>query len=119
MSRKAIKKSVKQSVEYSIALFFVALFLISSLYSLPGTNFSRSQSENKNSGSTASKLDSSYKRYCVSDEGNGSCVYVAINDDVLEQPIGFFEQNLIYSEEPFLKESFSLNLIRAPPVLFS
>lgn len=118
MSRRVIKKTFKQSVEYSIALFFVVMFFVSSLYALPNTQVIRSQGDGKNSTASNSKLDGSYKRYCVSDDGDGTCVYVAINDDALLN-IPFSEtlyRELESQQTPFFRKVE--NQIRAPPHAF-
>jgi hypothetical protein len=124
MSRKAIKKSLnrsfRKSAEYSATLAFGVMFLFSSMYSLPNFSFAKSinnASDSKNLKTTSNtKIDSSYKRYCNSDDHGGVCNYVAINDDALvNAPVintGYKRYiSVLYS---FNKQK---NLsIRAPPI---
>jgi hypothetical protein len=124
MSKKGIKKSFhrsfRKSAEYSAALVFGVLFLVSSMYSVP--NFSVTKSSNttndaKNLKTTnPSKLDSSYKRYCDSDDHEGICNYIAINDDSLLNAPTTSATYKIYTNSV---ETFNNNYnqsIRAPPV---
>ena len=123
MSKKSIKKSLnrsfRKSAEYSVALAFGLLFLVSSMYSLPNfsvTKSSNTANESKNLKTTSTtKLDSSYKRYCNSDDHEGVCNYVAINDDSLNN-IPFTSVGY----EVYVNDVYSFNQqvspsIRAPP----
>lgn len=119
MSRRVIKKTFKQSVEYSIAIFFVVMFFVSSLYALPNTQSVRSSDTGKNTTANNNKLDNTYKRYCVSDDGDGSCVYIAINTDaLLNIPFSDIGYKQLESQgTPFIFTTE--NQIRAPPALIA
>lgn len=123
MSRKAIKKSLnrsfRKSAEYSAALMFAVLFLVSSMYSLPNFSVSKvgsNSNETKNlKASTTSRLDSSYRRYCDSDDHNGNCNFIAINTDALSSvpfTATFYQIHTTQTYSTQLGQSLS---IRAPP----
>ncbi len=124
MSKKSIKKSLKKSfsksAEYSVALAFGVMFLFSSMYSLPNFSVTKSPNtanESKNLKTTSTtKLDSSYKRYCNSDDHNDICNYIAINDDALSN-IPFTSINYSGYINGFYNFNQQTNpSIRAPPV---
>lgn len=118
--RKSFNKSFRKSAEYSATLVFGILFLVSSMYSLP--NFSATKVNTANDSknlktTTTPKLDSSYRKYCNSDDHNGICDYVAINNSAtlyISNSKSFYENIIqqIYIEK--LESSLS---IRAPPTV--
>ena len=116
MSKKAINKSVKKSVEYSIALAFSILLLATSIYSLPTASASRFNSE-KNSNNSLSRIEGSYKRYCVADESTGLCFYVLVDDFINRYHLDLDASYGDINTEIVSKETIKLNPIRAPPVV--
>lgn len=116
MSKKAINKSVKKSVEYSIALAFSILLLATSIYGLPTASASRFNSE-KNSNNSLSRIEGSYKRYCVSDDSTGLCFYVLVDDFINRYDLGLSTSYDDISLEFISREIVRFNRIRAPPVV--
>lgn len=124
MSKRSIKKSIKKSfaksAEYSVTLAFGLLFLISSMYGIPNLSVvgqSSNTSESKNLKTTNNaKLDSSYKRYCNSDDHEGICNYVAINDDALVSAPIISISYKIYLNKIYDFNQQTSQSIRAPPV---
>lgn len=124
MSKKSIKKSFnksfRKSAEYSATLVFGVLFLVSSMYSLP--NFSATKINTANDSknlktTTTPKLDSSYKKYCNSDEHNGICDYVAINNSAtlyVSNSKAFYENDI---KQIYIENLDSVLSIRAPPAI--
>ena len=124
MSRKAIKKSLnrsfRKSAEYSAALVFGVLFLVSSMYGLPNFSATKavnaSDSKNLKTASTV-KLDSSYKKYCDSDDHSGLCKYIPIRGDALiDIPVTEIDYQVLDNQIYNTQITYNLS-IRAPPVL--
>lgn len=123
MSKKSIRKSLKRSftksAEYSVGLAFGILFLVSSMYSLPNfsvTKSSNTANESKNLKTTnTTKLDSSYKKYCNSDDHNGNCNFIAINDDSLSNAPATSSAYRSYLNLFYSFNQQSSQSIRAPP----
>lgn len=116
--RKSLNKSFRKSAEYSATLVFGVLFLVSSMYSLPNFSATRVNTTNDSKNlktTTTPKLDSSYKKYCNSDDHNGICDYVAINNSAtlyISKGKAFYENGI---KQIYIENLDSALSIRAPP----